>query len=169
MSKDKKKEYLTCISCGKEKEKNANYYNTKSQFYALTGKIPLCKTCVKKTIDYNNMETVYSFLRQFDIMFDFECWESAVNSKMETMGRYMSMSNSLTQFEGKGWNDSVFKKKDQTVTEKAQKTTLETFGVDQKVEDSPIVINHRDRDDVVRMLGFDPFEHENPRDRNQLY
>lgn len=120
-------------------------------------------------VNYDDMETVYSILRQFDIMFDVECWEGAINSKMETMGRYMSMSNSLSQFEGKGWNDSVFKKKVKITPEIVQKSTPETFGVVQKVDKEPIVINHRDRDDVIRMLGFDPFQHENPSDRNQLY
>lgn len=163
------KEYITCISCSKSKEKTANYYNTSNKIYANTKKIPLCKSCIKDMVDYDNMETVYSILRQFDIMFDIECWEGAVNSKMETMGRYMSMSNSLPQFEEKGWNDSVFKKKVKVATEIVQKSTPETFGVVQQVEEEPVVINSRDRDDVIRMLGFDPFEHESPRDKKQLY
>src|SRR5690606_27315676 len=121
--KPTEKEYINCISCNKKKEKHTHFYNTSNKLYVNTKKIPLCKLCIKGMVDYEDMETVYSILRQFDIMFDIECWESAVNSKMDTIGRYMSMSNSLTQFEGKGWNDSVFKKKMKTSQEVVQKST----------------------------------------------
>ncbi|MCM3387321.1 hypothetical protein M3649_04130 [Ureibacillus chungkukjangi] len=170
---DKKaeKEYLSCISCSTSKEKSANYYNTSSKLYANTKKIPLCKSCIKKNINYDDMETIYSLLRQFDIVFDIESWESAVDSKMDTWGRYMSIINSLPQFEQLGWNDSVFKKKERIVQEVTQKLTLETFGGEYKSDESEveIVINEADRSDVIRLLGYDPFVHENPKDKNKLY
>lgn len=120
-------------------------------------------------IDYEDIETVYTILQQFDIMFDIELWESAEQSRMDTFGRYMSMSNSLPQFKETGWRDSVFKSTMETLDIKSKDDTNRR-NVDVVEEaPSPIVINHRDRDDVIRMLGFDPFEHENPKDRNQLY
>lgn len=168
MEKKNGKEYLTCISCNKNKEKNTNYYNTSNKMYSNTKKIPLCKACLKGMVDYADMETVYSVLRQFDIMFDFECWESAVESKMETIGRYMSMANSLPQFKETGWRDSVFKSA-VTLNTKSEIKAANKKQIEIIEDVPPIIINHRDRDDVIRMLGFDPFQHENPSDRNQLY
>lgn len=164
-----KKEFITCISCSKSKEKNTNYYNTSNKIYANTKKIPLCKTCIKNMVDYDDMETVYSILRQFDIMFDIECWESAVESKMDTIGRYMSMANSLSQFRETGWKDSIFKSTNENLSIDIKNKNDNKRNIEVIENESPVVINNRDRDDVIRMLGFDPFEHENPRDRNQLY
>lgn len=168
MTKTIKKEYITCISCNKNKEKNTNYYNTSNKMYANTKKIPLCKSCLKDMVDYDDMETVYSILRQFDIMFDIECWESAVESKMDTIGRYMSMANSLPQFKETGWRDSVFKSTMSTNSKNEIKSSTKS-NLEVIENETPIVINTRDRDDVIKLLGYDPFEYENPRDRNQLY
>jgi hypothetical protein len=103
-----KQDSLICIQCSKEKAKDRNFYNTRSNLYKNLGKIPICKQCIKTLIDYNDMETIYSFLRQFDIKFDIEYWVSAEESDYETFSKYMTMVNSLSQFEGTSWNDSVF-------------------------------------------------------------
>lgn len=99
---------LICIQCSKDKAKDRNFYNTDNVLYKKIGKIPVCKQCIKGLIDYNDMETVYSFLRQFDIKFDIEYWIKAEENKNDTFARYMTMANSLPQFEGTSWKDSVF-------------------------------------------------------------
>ncbi|MGD7047074.1 hypothetical protein FZC83_02320 [Rossellomorea marisflavi] len=104
----KKIDNITCIRCAKEKEKERNFYNTRSDLYKNLGKIPVCKQCIKLIINYDDMETIYSFLRQFDIKFSIEHWNSAKESKTDTFARYMTMANSFPQFEGCNWNDSVF-------------------------------------------------------------
>lgn len=102
------KERLLCMSCNTQKIKDSNFYNTNNKLYENVGKIPICKKCLKSRVDYNNMESIYSILRQFDIMFDIEYWEKAENSKSDTFGKYITMANSLPQFNGAGWNSSVF-------------------------------------------------------------
>ncbi|MCM3110025.1 hypothetical protein [Lederbergia lenta] len=103
------KERLTCLGeCGKNKDKKSGFYNSNSELYKSLGKIPICKSCLKSTVNYNDMETVYSILKQFDIMFAIGYWKKAEDSKMDTFARYMTMANSLHQFEGRGWKDSIF-------------------------------------------------------------
>ncbi|PGZ96980.1 hypothetical protein COE51_16440 [Bacillus pseudomycoides] len=85
-----------------------NFYNTKNKLYENIGKIPICKSCLLSRVDYEDMETIYDILRQFDIKFDIEYWKTALESKNDTFGKYIAMANSLHQFEGKGWKDSVF-------------------------------------------------------------
>jgi hypothetical protein len=99
---------LKCIQCTKDKAKDRNFYNTDNVLYKKIGKIPVCKACIKGLIKYEDMESVYSFLRQFDIKFDIEYWKKAEENKNDTFARYMTMANSLPQFDGTSWNDSVF-------------------------------------------------------------
>ena len=46
MAKTTKDKYV-CLYCGKELN-SANYYNSNSEFYSRTGKIPFCKHCIEK-------------------------------------------------------------------------------------------------------------------------
>jgi hypothetical protein len=135
MVKQKKKEYLQCLTCEKDKNKQTDFYNTHNKLYKNIGKIPICKDCLFSRVDYLNMETVYEILRQFDIKFDIEYWEKAEESKYETFKRYMTMANSLPQFVGTGWKNSVFEKKlvssihdfdnESNITEEIFKPTVE--------------------------------------------
>lgn len=112
-----KKETLLCVHCNKEKVKNSNFYNTNNKLYETIGKIPICKECLKSMVDYNDMESIYSILRQFDIMFDIEYWEIAQNSKVDTFAKYITMANSLIQFNGTGWNNSIFSLEEKEVND----------------------------------------------------
>lgn len=114
MARTKKKVELTCIKCEDTKEKNSNFYNSNSPLHAHSGKAPICKKCIKEIVDYDNMDTIYSILQQLDIKFDYSYWEQALNSKFETLPRYITMANSLGQFKGTGWKDSVFSDDDKS-------------------------------------------------------
>jgi hypothetical protein len=102
---------LKCIgNCQKTKDKDKGFYNSKSDMYSGLGKIPICKECLKSMVDYSDIESVYKVLQQIDVKFDFVYWKKAEESDLETFGRYITMANSLPQFEGMSWKDSVFKK-----------------------------------------------------------
>ena len=111
MAKNKQvKEKLQCLTCEKNKVKETEFYNTSNPLYKNVCKIPICKDCLFARVDYSNMESIYEILRQFDIKFDIEYWDKAKVSKSETFKSYMRMANSLPQFVGTGWNNSVFEK-----------------------------------------------------------
>ncbi|MFO1442812.1 hypothetical protein KDN24_06235 [Bacillus sp. Bva_UNVM-123] len=124
-----KKEKLTCLECTKNKDKESGFYNSNSDLYKTLGKIPICKVCLRSKVDYNNMDTIYSILKQFDIMFDIEYWKRAENSKTDTFARFITMANSLPQFEGRGWEDSVFTRSE-TIDE--EETSL--LGINEMVD-----------------------------------
>ena len=119
---DEIKEKLKCSGkCKKEKDKKSGFYNTSNKLYEDTGKLPFCKKCLRSMVDYDDMESIYSILRQFDIMFDISYWNKAVESNLDTFARYMTMANSLHQFEGCTWKDSVFEiNKVNTTVEKVE-------------------------------------------------
>jgi hypothetical protein len=101
--------------CGKLLDIDKNFYKTRSKMFP-SGRSSICKKCIKEMIDYENMKSIYDVLRQLDISFIYEYWNKAVESKKETFGIYVTMANSLPQFEGLTWEDSVF--------EEDQKNTL---------------------------------------------
>ncbi|MER2456443.1 hypothetical protein ABS751_00735 [Bacillus subtilis] len=108
--KAKEKEKLICAACQKEKDKESGFYNSRSSLYEKTGKVPICKTCLKKNIDYTNMESIYTVLQQIDVKFDPLYWDQAEQRKADTFSAYMTMANSLKQFNGTGYKDSVFER-----------------------------------------------------------
>ncbi|WP_242557128.1 hypothetical protein [Bacillus sp. HU-1818] len=130
--KAKEKEKLLCAACQKEKDKDSGFYNSRSKLYEKTGKVPICKTCLKKNIDYNNMESVYTVLQQIDVKFDPLYWEQAEQRKTDTFSAYMTMANSLKQFNGTGWKDSIFIKEDNknVATNEEEKQTTQNINSD---------------------------------------
>jgi hypothetical protein len=94
-----------CSNCGKSKVLN-NFYKSKNTMF--DGSVNICSACIKESIDYNDMNTVFNVLQRMDIMFDHSMWKSALESPRDTIGRYMSMANSMNQFDGKTWKDSIF-------------------------------------------------------------
>lgn len=99
---------LMCIQCGDKKDKERKFYKSNSELYKNIGRIPICKDCLKSMIDYNDMNTIYKVLQQLDIKFDIHYWKKAEESNNDTFGRYITMANSLPQFENTSWKDSVF-------------------------------------------------------------
>lgn len=104
--KQSDKQKKTCTVCKKSKVVDRNYYESKSPMF--NGTINICTSCIRKQIDYNNREDIYALLRQIDVVFDYEVWESATKSSKDTFGRYMSMIHTLPQLKGKTYKDSRF-------------------------------------------------------------
>jgi hypothetical protein len=102
------KDKLICVQCDKEKDKMSGFYNSSNDLFKKTGKVPICKQCIKEMIDYDDMDSIYKLLRQIDVKFDYTYWDKAKESKSDTFGRYIAMANSLPQFENTSWDNSVF-------------------------------------------------------------
>jgi len=98
---------MKCTECGKDLACPRNFYKTKSPMFP-SGYIPMCKSCIKKQIDYDDMETIYRFFRTIDMPFIIDYWESAEKSKTDTFGKYMTMATGLPQFQGKTNKDSIY-------------------------------------------------------------
>ncbi|AWX21952.1 MULTISPECIES: hypothetical protein [Bacillus] len=124
--KPKEKEKLLCAACQKEKDKDSGFYNSRSKLYEKIGKVPICKSCLKKNIDYSNMDSVYTVLQQIDVKFDPLYWEQAVQRKTDTFSAYMTMANSLKQFNGTGWKDSILEQQqEKAIAAETQRDSVE--------------------------------------------
>lgn len=93
-----------CGACKRDR-KTTYFYKTNNE---VLGNIsPICKSCIKENVDENNLESVLKMLQQLDIMFDPEWWETAKKNKKDTFGIYIKNANSMRQFNGKTYKDSI--------------------------------------------------------------
>lgn len=103
-----------CNNCQRELT-ITNFYQSSSPMF--DGTSPLCKSCIKKLIDYKNMQSIYNVLQTLDMPFIQSEWDKMCERKRERMmkekaydvfGNYIRQINSLGQYSNMGWKDSVF-------------------------------------------------------------
>ena len=165
-----KKDYVKCVTCEKDRHKDRGFYKSNNKMYRKIGRIPICKACLSEKLNLEDMNSVYDVLREIDIVFNIEYWEAAVQSKASTFGRYMSMANSLPELKGLGWNDSTFEKPSDTPSIALAEEIIEEADNNNNNEEPEIDISgERNKQDVLRMLGYDPFEGESENDKRHLY
>lgn len=100
----------TCEKAGRE-QPSKEFYNTNS---TILPKYPVCKSCVKKLINIKDIQTIYKVLKEMDIAFVQSVWETALyNEPNNPFGKYITMMNSLPQYRGRKWGNSVFDKNEE--------------------------------------------------------
>ena len=180
------KKYL-CPYCMKEKKKTEFYVSTDPR--VLTGMTTMCKDCVKKIAlnwDDNRQEfgactkkSVMEALEYIDRPFLENLWNSSYaewaddksQHRRTTIWDCYIKNVSLVNYRGMRWRDGdIF----QTYVEDArQVAALEDGNRDmaQTLIDSQEVDNEceKNRKDVIRLLGYDPFEGEKIEDQPLLY
>jgi hypothetical protein len=110
----------TCLKCAKEYAVSS-FYGHRNPL--INEKFGFCKKCVKESVDLNNMETLYDFLRTMDIPYLKDFWKQANDAQTETIGTYFK-NLSLKQN-----RDLRFKDSDE-ITGKTNKATLSEIDYD---------------------------------------
>ena len=91
-------------------QKETDFYLTNS---SIIKRYPVCKKCLQKMIDPNNMETVYKVLSELNVAFDSIVWNSSMESNPNSpLGVYLRQMNSLSQNVGQTWNPNTAKSDD---------------------------------------------------------
>jgi hypothetical protein len=158
--------YKTCSSCGKNKIRETYFYQSNSNFDA-DGKVKVCKQCVRANVDSNNIDSVKNMLLQLNRPFISSFWNTSVEEGKlkgkDPFGLYLKTvymnHKDLTWLESDDANIvNGDKKKTPIVGSNNQPKLLEISPEDQK-----------NREDVIRMVGYDPFEVDNENDKRHLY
>ena len=180
------KKYL-CPYCLKEKKKSEFYVSTDPK--VLTGITSMCKDCVKKIAlawDDNRQEfgtctkkSVMDALEYIDRPFLNNLWDSSytewVNQdaklRRTTIWDAYIKNVSMVQYRGMRWRDGdIF---NTFVEDAKQVAALESGNKEaaQTLIDSQEISNEfeKNRKDVIRLLGYDPFEGEKLEDQPLLY
>ncbi len=165
----KEKILFKCVCCGEEKNQERDFYKSNSIILKATNqRLVVCKQCIVDLYEYlvkkhdNCKVALYFLCRLLDVYFDSSLYYSAEqqanNSNSNIAQIYFQKVNSLPQYLGKTFSES---------------TPLE-FEANKNIFDNEINLECNDDDnhnkeDVIRMVGYDPFENENPADQKYLY
>lgn len=176
-----------CPYCMKEKKKGEFYVSTDPR--VLTGITQMCKDCVKKIAlawDDNRQEyglctkqTVMNALEYIDRPFLTNLWDSSYNEwanqdsklRRSTIFDAYIKNVGMKQYNGMRWRDGdIFQTyiedaKQIAALESGDKASAQTI-VDSQEVNGEVEKNRRD---VIRLLGYDPFEGEKLEDQPLLY
>ncbi|WP_256715854.1 hypothetical protein [Paenibacillus odorifer] len=147
-----------CLKCQKEKQ-ISEYYISYSELHA-DKKVPVCKICLAEMFDIEKpQDSLKEILRQIDKPFLFDLFETSLVENPENIfGKYMK-NIGMRQYKGLTWKDS-----ENSSSNNAMISTSNINSI------SPITSqDEQNKEDVLRMVGYDPFEIEAEIDKKNLY
>jgi len=162
-----KKRY-SCSCCGKEKSE-LDFYASHSYTNTYTKKLSACKKCIWEFVvtDENgyNLESMKDVLQMIDKPF----LHLLLNSSIEESDRDGSnvfkkyMKNiGMRQYRYLRWRDG-----DASINEAKKSEKIEEIEIVNKID--PTLDDSKNKEDVLKMLSYDPFESENKADKVYLY
>lgn len=147
---------IKCLKCEKLLVKEGNFYININELINID-RFPVCKKCLNLFIgdkeSYGYLDRVLFVLRTLDRPFLYDTW---INDSEENWAKYIRQISSLHQHKGLKFKDSVFKNKDKSSEHFSSQPTEE-------------IDNNKNTEDVIRILGYDPFESEQEADKKYLY
>lgn len=94
---------IDCLKRGVQ-QNSINFYNINSTFLA---KYPVCKVCLQRTMNPNDVDSVCATLKDMNVAFIKELWRNTCKKSPDNpFGSYMRQINSLPQYSGFTWADS---------------------------------------------------------------
>lgn len=167
-----------CYCCGSEK-KRSDFYISTDPFNSV-GVTPYCKECLEKIArNYNDnykefgdvtKASLMAACERADVPYIEELWEGALNEvnnpdltkpKTNAWASYIKNVKSLKQYKGLRWRDGDLFKKGNEQPE----VVIEERDLDPEV----LSELEKNRRDVIRLIGYDPFEKESDEDKPLLY
>ena len=161
------KDKVECSCCGRELS-ITNFYKSYSRINKAQGILHICKDCVwdlcNEFIEESEdiQMSIYRVCRLLDIPYLDTPFNSALmeskSNGLEAFKKYMKNINSLKQYASYTFEngDSIDKK---------ENIEQEVIQIEESLSDR----DKQNENDVIRILGYDPFETENKRDRKFLF
>jgi hypothetical protein len=167
-----------CYCCGNKKTRS-NFYTSTDPFNSV-GVTPYCKDCLEKIArNYNNNYKEFGDVTKASLMAACEradvpyletLWESSCNEvndpslkkpKTNVWAAYIK-NVKMPQYNGLRWRDGdLFKESSSNVTS--------VISEDRDVNPEVLEELEKNRKDVVKLIGYDPFEKEAEEDKPLLY
>ena len=181
-----KKTYL-CPYCGKTKKEDDFYVSTDPR--VITGRTSMCKDCVQKIAfnwDENRQEmgtptkkSVMDALEYIDRPFLENLWNSSYHEWLNPDAKHKRKSIwdtyiknvSMVNYNGMRWRDGdifntyIEDAKQIASMEVKQEANMDVLSNSQEVNDE----FEKNKNSVIRLLGYDPFLSEKPEDQPLLY
>ena len=170
-------EKFLCYCCGSEK-KRSEFYKSSDPFNSV-GVTPYCKSCLERIArNYNNTTKQFGDVTKQSLMLACEradvpylekLWDASYNEvhdpslkqpKTNVWAAYIK-NVKMAQYNGMRWRDGdLFKEKEEEIH--SETTTLPQ---NQEVLEE----YEKNRKDVIRLIGYDPFDKEAEEDKPLLY
>lgn len=159
-----------CLKCGKSRTLK-EFYMSDSDNHK-DRKYPVCKACIKSELNIENPHSQEAIESMKDVLLDmnrpfiYSVWLSSVEESAKTnkekFGLYIK--NVIQNHRSLSWKDSEFT----LVTSTPQTIENQSSELNKGRNESEIQLDDRNKEDVLRMLGYDPFEYENESDKRHL-
>jgi hypothetical protein len=164
-----------CTACKAFKHPTNDYYISNSRYQA-DQRHSVCKSCLREDVSLDDLESVKRFLFELNRPFISALWQSTLleseNKKSDPIGLYVK--NCQISYKELTWIDSdkeLNNEKDIVFSEvKIQSTEMSEQRQDSDQQHPKVATNDKqNEEDVLRMLGYDPFEYESQGDRRHLF
>lgn len=171
-------EKYLCYCCGNKKTRS-NFYTSTDPFNSV-GVTPYCKECLEKIArNYNNgykefgdvtKTSLMAACERADVPFIETLWESSYNEvndpslkkpKTNVWAAYIK-NVKMPQYNGLRWRDGDLFKEDNS-------HIINTSSEERDVNPEVLEELEKNRKDVVKLIGYDPFEKEAEEDKPLLY
>ncbi len=105
---DKKK--IKCQGECKRELIETNFYQSNSPLFNNNNhRVNICKQCINKMINMEDINSVYMVLQALDIAFMYDYWTIAKEKNPKNpFGKYITMANSMPQIKNLRYKDSIF-------------------------------------------------------------
>lgn len=176
MSKKEKNTRKKCSKCQKERHLTRDFYMSHSEDHA-DGRINVCKNCILEDLDTKNTNNLLSdeFIKKLQNVllnmnrpYIHDVWVSSVEESQDRNREAFGVliKNLNLNHRDKNWRDSEFA--EDSEEGRIGKPTS-TSRQDEVKRKHNLELNTKNEKDVLRLLGYDPFEHESEIDRPSLY
>lgn len=170
----KTSERKQCLKCLKSKVAHTQFYKSNSDNHS-DGRYPICRDCIKDKLNLENplsneaINSVKNTLIEMNRPFIYTQYLSSIDEAerrgKELFGIYIKNIN--LNYKDCSWKDSEF----ESANDESDEIEEEDVLVEKENTNSVTVSNDyaKELEEVVRILGYDPFEFESDRDKLQLY
>lgn len=167
------KEYYRCPCCAKKyTDQDKGFYQSSSLLVKNNnGRMFICRKCVVELYSYlvetheDTKKALYLLCRWLDLFFDAHLYSSAEqqarNANSNIAQVYITKINSLPQYSNLTFlhSSGLDGVKSEFISTAVSEGEVCSWNEEDK----------RNKEDVIRMVGYDPFENENPLDQKGLY
>ena len=171
-----------CLKCKTHKDREKGFYINTDPMYGETTCTPICRECARKIalrVDKNGeeheptKESVITALKYLQKPFLNTVWNASVQESENLIaGKVKSnvwtayiKNIQMVNYVGMNFFDSDFYKEKTVYDDEKNETEVVDTHIDQDTYDSFL----KNKDDVIRLLGYDPFEKEDLSDQPFLY
>lgn len=178
-----------CSDCGRILSSSLNFYVSNSIINKHTGRLTLCKDCLVKFLvslleENGDVRTsIYKLCRRLDFVYLDNIYESSlaeagwnkslsiVQNGIEVWKKYIKTINSLTNYKGFTFecgdqiisNTEEESEKKEIVVTQTKEVKLSEEELEKRVKDK------QNKEDIIRIIGYDPFENEVAEDKSKMY